>query len=110
LVVAGCALATGGCGGSGSSGGGGNVHVLPPGNPAAGKGVFRSAGCDGCHTFAAAGAHGTFGPNLDDSHLTYRRTFVQVHDGGGGMPSFGDQLTGRQIAAVAAFVVRERSG
>jgi mono/diheme cytochrome c family protein len=86
------------------------VHVLPPGDPAAGKRTFASAGCGGCHTFAAADAHGNFGPNLDHADMTYRRAFVQIHDGGGGMPSFGDRLSGRQIAAVAAFVVRDRRG
>jgi cytochrome c551/c552 len=36
------------------------------GNATAGKAVFASAGCAGCHTFKAAGASGTVGPNLDD--------------------------------------------
>jgi mono/diheme cytochrome c family protein len=31
----------------------------------AGKSIFTSAGCAGCHTLAAAGATGTIGPNLD---------------------------------------------
>lgn len=37
----------------------------PGTTPAAGKAVFTSAGCSGCHTLAAAGATGTIGPNLD---------------------------------------------
>ena len=37
-----------------------------PGDPAAGKTVFASAGCAACHTFKAAGSTGTIGPNLDD--------------------------------------------
>jgi cytochrome c oxidase subunit 2 len=37
----------------------------PGTTPAAGKAVFNSAGCSGCHTLAAAGATGTIGPNLD---------------------------------------------
>ena len=36
------------------------------GDPAAGKTVFASAGCSGCHTFKAAGASGTVGPDLDN--------------------------------------------
>jgi len=32
---------------------------------AAGKALFTSAGCSGCHTLAAAGATGTIGPDLD---------------------------------------------
>jgi cytochrome c551/c552 len=38
----------------------------PPGNAAAGKAVFASEGCGGCHTFAPAGATGTTGPNLGE--------------------------------------------
>ena len=46
-----------------------------PGNPqpgadadvVAGKEVFESAGCVGCHTLADAGATGTVGPNLDEA-------------------------------------------
>ena len=36
------------------------------GNPAAGKAVFTSAGCAGCHTFTPAGSTATVGPNLDN--------------------------------------------
>jgi cytochrome c oxidase subunit 2 len=33
--------------------------------PQAGKALFISNGCDGCHTFKPAGAKGTIGPDLD---------------------------------------------
>jgi cytochrome c551/c552 len=46
--------------GGGSSGGGGVT-----GDANAGKAVFASAGCAGCHTLAQAGATGAVGPNLD---------------------------------------------
>jgi mono/diheme cytochrome c family protein len=36
-----------------------------PGGP--GAQVFASKGCGGCHTFAAANAGGTVGPNLDEA-------------------------------------------
>ncbi len=36
------------------------------GNPTAGKAVFTSAGCAGCHTYAPAGSKANVGPNLDD--------------------------------------------
>ena len=35
------------------------------GNVAAGKALFTSASCAGCHAFTAASATGTVGPNLD---------------------------------------------
>jgi mannitol-specific phosphotransferase system IIBC component len=34
------------------------------GDPAAGKAVFASSGCGGCHTLSAAGSSGNIGPNL----------------------------------------------
>ena len=36
------------------------------GNPAAGKVVFTSAGCAGCHTYTPAGSKANVGPNLDN--------------------------------------------
>lgn len=41
------------------SGGGGGANL------AAGKSAFDSNGCGSCHTLAAAGSHGTVGPDLD---------------------------------------------
>ena len=38
----------------------------PQGNAAAGKQVFDSKGCGGCHTFQPAGSTGTTGPDLDN--------------------------------------------
>jgi cytochrome c551/c552 len=38
---------------------------LAKGNPAAGKTLFSSQGCTGCHTFGPAGSHATIGPDLD---------------------------------------------
>jgi len=46
---------------SGGSSSGGSVT----GDANAGKAVFASAGCAGCHTLAQAGATGAVGPNLD---------------------------------------------
>ena len=39
--------------------------ALAKGDPAAGKKLFTSEGCTGCHTYAPAGSHGTIGPDLD---------------------------------------------
>jgi mono/diheme cytochrome c family protein len=36
------------------------------GNPTAGRQVFTSGGCGGCHTFQPAGTTGTTGPDLDE--------------------------------------------
>ena len=74
------------------------------GDPAAGKAVFDSAGCSGCHTLSAAGASGTVGPNLDQLKPAYDAIVQQVTNGGGGMPAFSGQLSDEQIQDVAAFV------
>jgi cytochrome c2 len=75
------------------------------GDPAAGKAVFASAGCGGCHTLKAAGSSGTVGPNLDQLKPPFDRVVHQVQVGGGPMPSFKDALSAKQIQDVAAFVV-----
>jgi mono/diheme cytochrome c family protein len=74
------------------------------GDPAAGKTVFASSGCTGCHTLKAAGATGTVGPNLDQLKPAYARIVTQVENGGGAMPAFKGQLSQKQIQDVAAYV------
>ena len=74
------------------------------GNPTAGKAVFASAGCGGCHTLAAAGAAGAVGPNLDQVKPAYAFVLARVTQGKGAMPSFKGQLTPKQIQDVAAYV------
>ena len=63
------ALLAAGCGTGG---------VSKSGDTDKGKTLFL-AKCSGCHTLAAAGSHGTQGPNLDDSFAYGRRQgFKQV--------------------------------
>jgi cytochrome c6 len=71
---------------------------------AAGKQVFASAGCGGCHTLKDAGTTGTLGPNLDALKPSQSIVAHQVTVGGGAMPSFKSQLSAAQIQAVAAYV------
>jgi cytochrome c553 len=75
------------------------------GDATAGKAVFTSAGCVGCHTLKAAGATGTVGPNLDQLKPAYAKVLHQVEVGGGPMPAFKSTLSAKQIQDVAAFVV-----
>lgn len=74
VVLAGSALVVSGCGSEGvhlptAAGVSGTLpkqqSALPKGNAAAGKTLFASNGCGGCHTFQAAGSSGTTGPDLD---------------------------------------------
>jgi cytochrome c553 len=73
-------------------------------NATAGAKVFAQAGCGGCHTLAAANAHGQIGPNLDTLQPAYERVRLQVQLGGSAMPAFKDRLSAAQIRDVAAFV------
>ncbi len=126
LLLAAIALAVAGCGGeevgatpetvvgevpTETSGGGADLPALDlKGDPAAGKEVFASAGCTGCHTLSDAGSTGTVGPNLDDAKPSYELVVQRVSLGQGGMPSFGDQLEPQQIADVAAYVSQAAGG
>ena len=77
---------------------------------AAGAKVFASADCGSCHTLAAANSSGQVGPNLDAAKPGYDTVVVMVTNGGGGMPSFGGQLSKQQIRDVAAFVATSAGG
>lgn len=90
-----------------TSGGSATTTAAPAtvkGDPAAGKAVFATAGCSGCHTLKAANATGTVGPNLDTLKPPYDRIVHQVEVGGGPMPPFKGQLSQTQIDDVSAFV------
>ncbi|MGZ4354360.1 MAG: c-type cytochrome, partial [Gaiellaceae bacterium] len=50
------------------------------GDATAGKAVFASAGCGGCHTLKAAGSSGTVGPNLDQLKPPLDRIVRQVEN------------------------------
>lgn len=110
LVLGALALVAAGCGGDDEP-----DSAAPPttttddggsegGDAANGEQVFASAGCGGCHTFAAAGSTGSVGPNLDDAAPSFDKVVSQVTSGGGAMPSFEDELSEQEIRDVAAFV------
>ena len=80
------------------------------GDAAAGKAVFASAGCGGCHTLQAAGSSANVGPNLDESKPDYALAVERITQGKGGMPSFSGQLTTEEIQNVAAFVAESAGG
>ena len=80
------------------------------GDAAAGKAVFTSQGCGGCHTLSAAGASGNVGPNLDDAKPPVELVVTRVTEGKSPMPAFGETLTPQQIADVAAYVAQSTAG
>ena len=69
-----------------------------------GKGAFAEAGCEMCHTLAAAGARSTIGPDLDVAKPSKADVVEYVTNGGGAMPQFDGTLSVGQIRAVADFV------
>jgi uncharacterized membrane protein len=75
-----------------------------PGELTAGKAVFASARCGGCHTLADAGTTGNVGPNLDGAEPSRGLVRQRVTNGRGAMPSFRTQLDSAQIESVAAYV------
>jgi mono/diheme cytochrome c family protein len=87
----------------------------PAGDPAVGEAAFESGGCGTCHTFQAAGASGTIGPNLDESLQGQDAEFIrrailepdaEVAEGyqSGVMPSFEGQLSEEQVNGLVAFL------
>src|SRR3954468_2746700 len=91
------------------------------GDPAAGKEVFTSAGCAGCHTLKAAGSSATIGPDLDTALQGKDATFVlesiidpnkEVASGfqPNVMPgTFGESLSDEQLADLVAFLTQPSS-
>jgi mono/diheme cytochrome c family protein len=89
----------------------------PSGSPEAGKAVFATQGCAGCHTFSAAGASGTVGPNLDEVLKGKDAAFVRqsiidpnavIAPGfsAGVMPqTYKEQLSPKQLDDLVAFLM-----
>ena len=88
----------------------------PKGDAAGGKQVFTAQGCGSCHTFKPAAATGKVGPNLDEAltgkdaefiHESIVNPNAEVAQGfsAGIMPqNYGQQLSGKQIADLVAFL------
>jgi mono/diheme cytochrome c family protein len=67
-----------------------------------GQQVYQN-NCAQCH---GQNGRGGVGPALAGNQSLQNTQMVisQIHNGGGGMPAFGDQLSDQQIAAVASFI------
>jgi mono/diheme cytochrome c family protein len=96
---------------------------LPAGDPTAGKALFASNGCGGCHTFQPAGpeAAGKIGPDLDNlteyaakagqpvkiftaESITDPSKYVEPGYQSGVMPPF--KLPPKQLADLVAFLTQ----
>jgi cytochrome c oxidase subunit 2 len=91
------------------------------GDPAAGKTVFASSGCAGCHTYAPAGSKAAIGPDLDTALKGKDANFVlesivnpnaEIAPGfqQGIMPtSFGQSLSDKQLGDLVTFLTQPSS-
>jgi mono/diheme cytochrome c family protein len=90
------------------------TYTVPPayanGDPVAGRVVFTTKGCTACHTLKDAGATGTVGPDLDVTKPPLGKAIDRLLHGKGQMPPFKGTLSTKQIADVAAYVVKATSG
>jgi cytochrome c551/c552 len=101
------------------------VPVLAKGDPAAGKTLFASEGCGGCHTFKLAGTNGKIGPDLDKLAQYAKQAnqgtldqFVQesiINPGNyiqpgyqNVMPTTYGKLPSKQIADLVAFLTQKQ--
>jgi cytochrome c551/c552 len=102
---------------------GGTNPTSSGGDANAGKAVFSSAGCSGCHTLAAAGATGAVGPNLDtalqgdagttplpqfvkDSIINPDAVIAKGFTAGVMPPNFGTTLSATDINNLVALIVQ----
>jgi mono/diheme cytochrome c family protein len=91
------------------------------GDPAAGKEVFMSSGCGGCHTYGPAGTSATIGPDLDTALQGKDAEFVlesivdpnaEIASGfqANIMPTtFDESLSDQQLADLVAFLTQPSS-
>src|SRR5262245_30869014 len=102
----------------------GPVAQAPTG-AAAGKAIFTSSGCGGCHTFKPAGSTGKVGPDLDNLAADAKKAnkgplpvYVKesIEDPGayvvpgfpnGVMPAYKGQLTNQQINDLVKFLTSQ---
>lgn len=97
----------------------GTLPQAKKGNPAAGKSLFASQGCGGCHTFKPAGTKAKTGPNLDTSlqgkNEDYIRESIVAPDAEVVpgfppiMPKSYAQLPEQQVADLVAFLAPKQS-
>lgn len=103
----------------------GEAQPPPPpaaseGDATAGKALFTSQGCGGCHAFSAAGTNASVGPNLDEALQGKDAEFVresivepnkEITSGYAPniMPQdFGQKLSQKQLDDLVAFLLQNQ--
>jgi mono/diheme cytochrome c family protein len=93
------------------------------GDPKAGAVLFKSQGCNGCHTFKPAGSNANIGPDLDKlpdyakaanqqlaafTHESIANPSAYVEKGfQPTMPDFGQTLSAKQISDLVAYLTQK---
>ncbi len=85
------------------------VHASSKSDRRAGATLFHEKGCEHCHGVNLAGTDK--GPNLTGvgRHLKSAEIERQIHDGGNGMPPFGDVLAPDEVTHLVDFLRTQRS-
>jgi mono/diheme cytochrome c family protein len=70
--------------------------------------LFHEKGCEHCHGVDARG--GDLGPDLSTIGKRWKNQQIatQIHDGGGGMPAFGEVLQPDEITALVEYLHTKR--
>jgi len=84
------------------------VYASSPKPVELGAMLFHERGCEHCH--GVDGRGGELGPDLSTigKRWTKQQIAHQIHDGGGGMPAFGDVLQPDEITTLVEFLHTKR--
>jgi mono/diheme cytochrome c family protein len=86
------------------------VHPVEAGSSAKARGaeLFATRGCAHCH--GDHGIGGGIGPDLQNvrKRMNSHAMQLQIHDGGKGMPDYGDELSSAQIDDLIAYLRSKR--
>jgi mono/diheme cytochrome c family protein len=85
------------------------AEAAPAGNAQLnhGRQLFNDWACGTCHTLRDAGASSQVGPSLD-GNKGLNRAFVinRIAQGAGAMPGFAGQMSDKEIAQVADYIMK----
>ncbi len=81
-----------------------------------GRAVFARMGCGACHTLAAAGSKGRFGPNLDTRLANHTRATLiasitkppSVNEYSGMPTDFASRMDARELGQLVDFLLAAR--
>ena len=84
------------------------AHASTKESRTAGEATYHSAGCQQCHGADWTGTDK--GPDLRGVGKRMNRSEItnQIHNGGGGMPPFGEALTDDQITQLVDFLEAQK--